>query len=278
MKRKTENTPLPQETLEKLHKVHQEILDVFVQICEENHLRYYLHYGTLLGAVRHQGPIPWDDDMDVCMPREDYEKFKRLMFPKINEGQYHIVCYELDSGMPDFLVRFQKRDTLFEAVWRSATNAIYREIWIDIFPLDNAPDKTGIYYAFICKRFFFWRRLFRNKGLKDLTNIHKRRRILHFLLQPVSQDWLFNRVNQLMQNWNKEECSNYVSWVGPYSLFRKETMPKGWFEPSTNLLYGGKYYCVPGNWDKVLTKLYGDYMTPPPIEERVGHGAVEIKL
>ena len=70
------------EVMRDIHKCTQEILDVFVKVCEENNLRYYLIYGTLLGAVRHKGPIPWDDDLDVCMPREDFEKFKRIMLER----------------------------------------------------------------------------------------------------------------------------------------------------------------------------------------------------
>ena len=84
--------------MEQIHACGQEILDEFVSICEENNFKYYLYYGTLLGAVRHKGPIPWDDDVDVVMPREDYDAFKKLMLARPEGGLYHIQCYENDPG------------------------------------------------------------------------------------------------------------------------------------------------------------------------------------
>ena len=102
------------EILDKIHACGQEILDEFVRICEENHLKYYLIAGTLLGAVRHKGPIPWDDDVDVCMPREDFEKFKKIMLARPEGELYHIHCHENDPCYPQRICRVMKRGTVYK--------------------------------------------------------------------------------------------------------------------------------------------------------------------
>lgn len=272
MKKKVESEFLSQEVLEEIHKVEQEILDVFVQICEENCLQYYLCFGSLLGAVRHKGSIPWDDDMDVCMPREDFEQFKSIMLPKSDESKYHLVCFENDPGLgADGTMRFMKRGTVYKESWRVGLNPRYEEMFIDIFPMNNEPDRVEITYYLTDK---ILRRLILNKVRTGMVNRRLRGGILHFLLKPFSLQWLITCREKMIYKWNNQECRYYVIW----GLYRYR-IPKAWFEPSTKLLYGGKYYCVPGDWDKVLNQLYGDYMTPPPVEERKGHhGVVEIKL
>ena len=270
--KKVEPVPLSQEILERIHEVEQEILDVFVQICEENQLHYYLCYGTLLGAVRHKGSIPWDDDMDICMPREDFEKFKKIVLPKSDESRYHLVCFENDPGLgADGTMRFMKRGTVYKESWREGLNPCYEEMFIDIFPMDNEPNKMRINDYLTDK---ILRRLILNKVRTSMSGRRLRGKILHFLLQPFSLHWLVACREKVIYKWNNQECKYYVVWG-----IQRNRIPKAWFEPSTKLLYDGKYYYAPGNWDKVLTQLYGDYMTPPPVEERKGHhGVVEIKL
>ena len=108
---KNKNIEISSETIEKIHACGQEVLDAFVQICEQNNLRYYIIAGTLLGAVRHKGPIPWDDDVDVCMPRKDFEKFKKIMLARPEGELYHIHCRENDSNYPQIMVHLMKKGT-----------------------------------------------------------------------------------------------------------------------------------------------------------------------
>ncbi len=270
-----ENISFSPELMEQLHQCGQEILDVFVQICKENDLRYYLIAGTLLGAVRHKGPIPWDDDVDVCMPRSDFEKFKKIMLSRPKGETYHIYCFENDNNFSPLLIKLMKSGTVYNSQVAIDKNRHYRELWIDIFPLDNAPKDSGLGYRLHGKHISIMKRLMSYKDIQ--SNLSIKIKLLHFLLKGFSLKTLHNHTERLMCKWNDRPCDYYVNWASHYH-FLKQTMPKKWYEPASELIYSGKYYCVPHEWDKVLTRLYNDYMKLPPKDEQNGHGAIEIKI
>lgn len=265
------------EVMDKIHQHEQEILDAFAQICKENNLRYYIIAGTLLGAVRHKGPIPWDDDADVCMPRSDMEKFKKIMLARPDGEIYHIHCRENDPNYATFTVKLKKRGTVYKSQGLIDRGLDYLELWLDIFPLDNAPEKNGIIYRLIGMRIAIMKRLVSNKAIVNTSKQSIKCKLLHFLLKPFSINWLRNHTEKLMTKYNNKTCSRYVSWASHYN-FLKQTMPKNWYEPATEVLYSGKHYYAPCKWDNVLTKLYGDYMKPPANTDRIGHGAIKIEI
>ncbi len=265
------------EQMEQIHRCGQELMDALAQICQENGLRYYVIAGTLLGAVRHNGPIPWDDDVDVCMPREDCERLKQIMLGRTDDGPYHIVCSETDPNFSIFILRLMKRGTVYLSQIVMDRDAKYKELWLDIFPLDNAPDKQGIGYRLHGAAVRFMKKCVANKGLRSVANRGPKGKVMHVVLLPFSLETLRKWTDKLIQRWADRDTNYFVSW-GSHYHFLKQTMPKAWYEPATQVLYNGKYYRAPGQWDKVLTQLYGDYMTPPPKEERTGHGAFEVKF
>lgn len=265
------------EIMEQIHQCGQEILDEFVRICEENNLRYYLIAGTLLGAIRHKGPIPWDDDVDVAMPREDFEAFKKLMLARAEGEQFHIHCFENDPNFCWLFIRLLKKGTIYRAKSNIDVNIRYRELWMDIFPLDDAPGVFSWNYRILGMYIAFMKRIIRNKARNSNVYMNFKRKLVHFLLKPWSFKWFRTYTERLMNKNNGKGCKYYVSWASFYN-FQKQTMPKGWYEPATKVFYNGKYYSAPHDWDKVLTQLYGDYMKLPPKNERVGHLPIEIKL
>ncbi len=264
--------------IDRIHECGQDILDDFVRICKENGFRYYLAAGTLLGAVRHKGPIPWDDDVDVYMPRADADAFKKLMLDRPDGEPYHIQCYENEPTFVHFYLHHNKRGTVYKTKMTIAKKRRYMELWLDIFPLDDhcgtvtVWDKlTGRYIA------SFKRELEIRAGLtQKLLSFRQKIALLPFKLISDNRLWLLT--DWLMRRYNRKSCDYYVSWTGGCP-FPRNIMPKDWFEPDCKLLYNGKYYNAPGQWDKVLTQRYGVYMQLPPEDKRKGHHMpIEIRV
>lgn len=252
--------------LSELHNVHVEILDEVVRICEKHKLTYFLVAGTLLGAVRHKGFIPWDDDLDIGMPRQDYDKFIKIAASELNK-KYFMHNIFSDKGYWLNFTKIRKNNTLFDETMIENIEA-HKGIFIDIFPLDNLNnnkflfkikwsilanlrmfslyyrgvyDKNAINHKFTCKIF-------------SVFGSHK---LLKFC------DWFMSL--------NKNTKSKYlVSYGGIYSR-HKENFERQWFFPTNKIEFEGKMYSCPNNPDALLTHIYGDYMKLPPKEKRVTH-------
>ncbi len=269
--------PLTPELLKRLHLTLQEMLDEVVRICEENGLRYYLHFGTLLGAVRHKGPIPWDDDLDIVMPRSDYEVLKALLLARSGDELYHIHCFENDKAMCRPFMRIRKRGTIYRRESDSRVGMRDVGAWLDICPFDDIPQSSGVRCHLYIKLVSLLMRLISNKAQLDMRGGRAYAKVVHLLLRPFSRERLHDLLERLIRHWDGTNCDYYVFWNTPYNI-EDEIMPKAWYEQTAEMEYGGKKYKVPKEWDKVLTQLYGDYMTLPPVEKRKPHGGVEIKL
>lgn len=265
------------EAMRKLHQCMQEILDVFVGICEENNLRYYLIYGTLLGAIRHKGPIPWDDDVDVCMPREDYEKFKKIMLERPEGETFHIHCFENDPNYVLLLLKLLKAGTVYKVEGHVKLGMKFNEIWIDVFPLDDSPGYSFL-RAKLMGMIIKWMKIFtRTRALKTTEDIKFKRKLAWIALKPIPPGFMYKITERLAKTGNQKGYDYFVSWGDKYTPDR-QIMPKAWFREPVKVLYSGKYYDAPCEWDKVLTHLYGDYMKLPPEKERIGHDPIELKV
>ncbi len=122
-----------------------------VEICNEHGLKYYLIGGTLLGAVRHKGFIPWDDDIDIVMPRQDYEQFRAIV-EREHGDQYHLQTPQNEPGYPEDVYKFRKKGTVYESLRARRFKIKCTGIWVDIFPLDNVPKQESAaqsFYGFI---------------------------------------------------------------------------------------------------------------------------------
>ena len=263
------------ELMDQIHACGQEILDEFVRICEENGLKYYLIAGTLLGAIRHKGPIPWDDDVDVCMPREDFDKFKKIMLAKPEGEVYHIHCRENDKKYPSRLARLMKSGTSYRVQGWEHRNMKYMELWVDIFPLDSAIDPTDKRYQKHAKRMNMMKSISFNKVSGDIKSMSIKGKCLHYIIQFIPSRLLNFLDEKMMKKYQKCDCEYYTNWGSKYG-YQKQTMPKSWYEPSTKVVYNGKEYDAPRKWDNILKKLYGDYMKLPPTEDQRGHDVSEI--
>lgn len=255
---------------EKLKILLLEMLSWFHNFCMKNGLRYYALGGTMLGAVRHQGFIPWDDDIDVGMPREDYLRFAKLM------RQHPHPRYLLetpDSENADFFYPIYKLYDTQTTLVENKRNRITRGIFLDIFPLDGAGESEDE------ARKFFQRIKYRRNLLLTLTTGFRRGRSLHknvaVALMRLVPNWVIDKKKLLhsIDRISQEKPFDGCSWVGNMmgNWMERELMPRSVLGNPTvysfeNLtIYGAQEY------DAYLTGLYGNWRELPPEEKRKTH-------
>ena len=245
----------------------QEILDVVKKICDENHLRYSLAYGTLLGAVRHKGFIPWDDDIDIMMPREDYEILCAIWDKQAPQG-YILENENNTEDLPINHMKVRKDHTTFLQDENERHKKYHKGIFIDIFPGDRrAPGRISQIIQFAdFALYLLYNRGYPSKksGLKSFPE-----RLLLCIpkkyYRPVSRYF-----GKCSRRWN----SNNTEYIFPSTLsYCRKYYPSDVFKNIRLLEFNGDNYSAFQNYDAVLTIDYGDYMKLPPEDKRTGtHG------
>ena len=236
-----------------LHKLWEHeliILDEFVRICKKHNLQYYLMWGTLIGAVRHGGFIPWDDDIDIGMPREDYKKFLKIAQDELGE-RFFLQCSKTDKYMPVSFAKIRLNNTAFYGKGDNNFKR-HRGIFIDIIPMDSRKLKEGFWYK-VKQRVANTIKYHISNKLQGVST----KRTFYLNLFPYS--WLTSLRDKLYEG--KGDC--YETWGYVFS--------KSDFTPATELDFCGKKYSAPKDYDKVLTTIYGNYMELPPEDKRVAH-------
>ena len=245
------------------------MLKEFMRICAHLDLRYYVVGGTLLGAVRHQGFIPWDDDIDLAMPREDYERFLEKGQSLLSD-EFFLQTFHTD---PEFPANFAKiRDNRTTFIEKSVSGKhIHHGVYIDIFPLDYYPDGCFSRVILELRRFLIKMRISgeftyrRNESLLKAL-VRKRLAAICLRLYPDLTQTIEKR-EHLYKSVPPGRCiCNYSGAWG-----RKEIWPAEWISESCELTFEGLAVPAPGEYHKMLCHFYGDYMTPPPLEKRVSH-------
>ena len=251
----------------KLHNVLLEILDEFVRICNENNLNYFLTGGTLLGAVRHKGFIPWDDDIDLAMPRKDYELFLDIceLIPTTN---YYVLSYRSKEKAGNYckhIARFCKSDSVFAESKKNSDS--YSGIFIDIWPYDNCILFFVPFQYKLIKIFFQLSRI--KSGILS-TNKKSSKTIGKIICKLLSENTINNIHKKLYLIFNKKD-TKYISFFSGRNGYKKETHKFNTIFPLSSIGFEGKNYLAPNNYDSVLKILYGNYMELPPIEQRQSH-------
>lgn len=245
-------------------KVQLEILDTVVDFCNKNNLRYYLSYGTLLGAVRHKGFIPWNDNIDISMPRKDYEFFLALFSDKLDSSLF-IHNYRTDEKCWFSNSRIINKNTLLETVKEIGFYSDYKGIGINVWPMDFFKSTSGFtsklryrlvrgFDAIIECRIDHGHRKLTRKG-KLILKVSK-----FFSLRTLR-----NYQNKILTGKKNKEYKFYS--LGQRYSFKKELIPAEAFHTADTMEFEGKKYSVPSDWDRVLKKLYGNYSKLPPTKK-----------
>lgn len=253
------------EDIKKLKEIELEIFRHFIEICNENSLRYFVVGGTALGAVRHKGFIPWDDDIDVALPRGDYEKFL-IAAQKSLPSNMFLQTYITDKNYPNPFAKLRQSDTAF--IEKSTSKIkMNHGVYVDIFPLDGY-SRSGIRGKLL--------------GLKEKISVasvfvsgnisrNKFRAIVKRAIARLLPDYRASvrRLDTMYKKIPYEDAEIIVNFCGAWA--EKEIMPKAYFGDGIEGEFEGIKVVLPAKTHEYLTALYGDYMTLPPEEERVGH-------
>lgn len=250
--------------LRDLQKEEFEILLEIDRICKKYGIKYFLNAGTLLGAVRHKGFIPWDDDIDVCMPLKDYKKFKRVSKKELNKN-YFLQSFDTDLTSNWYTKVRKNGTTAIEA--GGMHRPFHQGIWVDVFPLIGVKKDSG-WLKSVARRAVFAKNLLRIKN--DYISEHKSLpavKKLHRLV-PLWAVRLFAKAVYLTTFRNPEKFEFcYCLWAEKRF---KAKYRSALFASSCDVEFEGYRFPSPENWDEYLTIEYGDYMTPPPPEKRNG--------
>lgn len=268
-------------TLRDLQLCELEILKEVKRVCQKHNITYYLSSGTLLGAVRHGGFIPWDDDVDIEMPYSDYKRFIAIAQEELEE-EYFLQNEDTDSGYYRLFTKVRKNNTTMISSYGSGSGN-HQGVWVDIFPIISIGGTLDYYYRKLCVRIC-------NYAMFDRTYFDKDRR------------WIRSQTNAFMFHFTKWFIKLPISFRRKVYFFFKrmvfiradrKTKRKGhvWagityihpacvFEGEPKLLpFEDDVFPVPSGYEEYLTNAYGDYMTPPPEDKRNGgHGDVIIDL
>lgn len=251
-------------TLHRLWEVELEILDVIHDVCRKYDLRYSLAFGTLIGAVRHKGFIPWDDDIDIVMPRKDYEKLISVW----NDAAPEAYILQRKENAPDFeqnFVKIRKDHTAFIQDASERSKEYHKGIFVDIAPCDRlAPNRVcrALQYSACAIDLLYAKE--HTSGTGGVIGCAEK---LFLFVPKRFRPFLRRNALRFMTRWNERSdlpcfCSDTIQNCRRYFNFDL-------FRDCKPVLFQGKQYCAICKPDDFLRVRYGDYMQLPPEEERV---------
>lgn len=249
-------------TIEEIHSIEIDILKYFDKFCKKNDLEYSLSYGTLIGAIRHNGFIPWDDDIDVWMSRKDYDKFIDLYTnSKDNNNNYIIVNGKTNPKYYRAMSKLiDKRTSLKEKVFIDGEIGVF----IDIWPLDAVPNNI-LYRIFYDCTFRILNKLLMAR-IKNVDYLKGYKKIAHYFFQWINpqvlvniQDLLLNIIN----NYEHEKVTCYTT------MYKKDIINCEDLHNIIECRFEGEKFSIFSNYNVILSNIYGDYMKLPPENERI---------
>ena len=258
------------ETLKHLQDVEMMILKDVIKVCEENDIGYCMYGGSLLGAIRHKGFIPWDDDIDILMLQNDYDRFIEVM-QKTQSDKYELVNAEITPGFYLTFTKVMLKGTIFEEWWVEQVD-FEQYINIDVFPLCNVSNNKY-------KRFFevklgrIYDRLLSMASIKLVHHPPATRFIansIHHVLKflGLSTTFFNKRLWKILNKYRDGDCE-FVCEIGALNL--PQVYRKADLVPFKKAKFEDIEVNIANDSDAILTQIFGDYMQLPPEEKRYNH-------
>ena len=240
------------------------------RICKKHNIRYFLIAGTLIGAIRHDGFIPWDDDIDVGMLREDYDRLRKACDEDLDPA-YFLHDWKSDPASPHPFYKLKICGTHYPETL-AAQSDMNDCIYIDIFPYDNAPDSKFLRKLHYLKTYIM-RKILLLRCNFDLSGERAGRKIVYgtlkFLSRIRSLEGWKKTYTRVQRQYNKNPTEKVVNLGGAYS-YDRESVRRVNVETTIPHVFEGKIFEIPEGYDAFLRNCYGDYMQLPPEEQRVG--------
>ena len=270
------------EELVQIQKIELEALKQIVKACDSLHIEYFLIGGTALGAVRHDGFIPWDDDIDIGMTRNNYNRFIREAQALLPE-EYTIQSPETDRHSPYFYTKVRIDGTIFME-YCNRNLKIHHGVYVDIFPFDNVPDNEHEY----TKHFNGIQHLIRIFNFRQTPDVSEAphnfighvkqsiRHIIHHLSRIISFNHLYGALYSKFTKYNSIHTKAITCYNFP--KIKTEYILRSDLYPLKLHRFEDTEFAIPSNFDTYLKTHYGDYMQLPSPEKRFGHKPYRVKI
>ena len=269
------------DTYKKIQKLTLYTLNTFITFCEKHKLRYYFTGGALIGVLRHKGFVPWDDDIDIGMPRKDYDRFLKLIDKYMPKG-FNICTRFTDQNWHFAMSQFIDEES--EVVIHLAETPRDAHIWIDIFPLDGLPDNL-IARWFRVKNIMFHRYLVQIANISTQVDTNRKRPMLEKLLiaifrfipigKLINTNKVLEKKKKILRKSDFDKAVWYGNMLGRYR--EKEVVKREWFGLPQKGEFEGQQVNIPEKSDYILKSLYGDYMVLPPEKDRISHNVTIVR-
>lgn len=246
-------------SLEQIHGALYTLLVEFDRVCRELEIPYVLFAGTMLGAVRHQGFIPWDDDLDVIMLREDYERFLREADGVLDKDKFFLQK-EFSEHWPMFFSKLRLNNTTCLEKYHPKDNRCHQGIYMDIFPCDNALDSPlGRKLQFFASKVIIAKSL----DARGYETDSAAKKLFMALCRVLPREPFLKLVKA-----GGKHTDLVHDFLGASSSFEKSVFPRAYFQRRQTARFENGEFPIPAYYDALLGTLYGDYMELPPEEAR----------
>ncbi len=263
---------LDNETLRKVQLTQLEMLVEVDRICKKCDIHYNVIAGTLLGAVRHGGYIPWDDDADVAFLRSEYVKFREACKTELDTSRFEFQDHETTEGYRWGYGKLRRKDTLFLREHQE-NMPYFQGIFIDLFPLDGVPDNYlfRCFHNFkcFCIRKVLWSEIGKNADKSKL------KRSVYLVLSSISPEKVFKSYDKLTKQNLNSKWVRILTFPTPNNVFGYK---RKWYENSSDIVFEGKTFRSITEYDEYLSFKFGEYMKLPPESKRKTHPVSKLKL
>lgn len=262
--------------LKRLQSVCLEFILEIDRVCRKNNIEYTLEGGTLIGAVREHGFLKWDDDADISMTRDAYNRFVKACEKDLNKEKFFLQDHNTDPGYPWGYSKLRMNGTKMVLTGQEGFK-MHDGMYIDIFVYDNVPDNFILRRLHFAAIYCIRKCQYSVEGKKLAKSAPKR--LWFAIIDKIPKKWLFTWLDGLAKSCNKKRTKLMRHYTFPY--FRKECLfglPTHCFEEYTDAVFEGHKVRISKDYDTYLTLKYGDYMTPPPETELKFLNVSEIKF